>query len=271
MARMQGRGEYLSSRNTQGIVYIKGNDTTDGSIRIILTEGDAEAHIESRANGVWNATGFRFSAGSIELGRDLSLEAAGSFLETFNEAIPDEHQRALIPHIPFDNTGTKFFHTPVLDTETTETIFSIAVSEVIGKTIGISFNSNHTRFIRETFHEVGTIAATAEVMYSVYIGIDNTGILVTRKMLPASALAANTTLNVSFPHRLGLGENISVFMELKSIADFSLKIDSGGNPLTLFIEQHFKVLGVVTENLYYDNDGNPMLNSNLDPYYSNQF
>ena len=39
--------------NPNNILYIIGNETTDGSIRFIFESPDNEAHVEKRENGVW--------------------------------------------------------------------------------------------------------------------------------------------------------------------------------------------------------------------------
>ena len=256
--------------NTENTIYLKGDADTDGSIRLIVDSGDELGHIEMRANGVWNDTSFRFSAGSIELGRDLKIEAAASFIETFNEAIADEHQRALIPHIPFTDAGTTFPHTPVLGILQTDTTYSTAVSETISTTIGILFTADHARFVQSIIHEVGTIGASSSVEYSVYSGTDNTGILISRKTLPASDLIADTALTVTFASDIGLNDTGDFYFELVSDTAFSLKTDSSGNPLTIINEQHLDTIDLIAENLVYNNDHDYILANDLNPVYENQ-
>ena len=263
--------QLVNVKNSKDILYIKGDDTTDQSIRIKFDEGDSIAHIEKRADGVWNDTGFRFSAGSIELGRDLLVGSAASFIETFNEAIADGHQRALIPHIPFNTTGTQQLHTPVLDNLRVDTVYGPAVSETTGTSAGISFFTNHARFVNIISHEVGNTGATTPIEYSVYSGTDSNGVLITRQNLPVSSFVANTTANITFPSDIGFNNATNFFIELKSDSLFSLKTDVSGNPLTKFTEQHLEILGIVTENLVYNNDLDHVLDNSLNPVYSNQF
>ena len=42
--------------NPLNILYIKGNESTDGSIRFILNSGFDNIEIEKREDGIWNPT-----------------------------------------------------------------------------------------------------------------------------------------------------------------------------------------------------------------------
>ena len=84
-------------------------------------------------------------------------------------------------------------------------------------------------------------------------------------------LLANTTLEIQFNFDMGLGVDSPYFIELISANAFSLKTDSGGNPLLSFLEEELGTLDMVTENLVWDNDLNHELDSELNPVYLNQF
>ena len=67
----------VSRSNPRDILYIRGNATTDGSIRLMFDVNDpppAEAHIELLKQDpisgefVWNDTGLRFDSSSVSLG-----------------------------------------------------------------------------------------------------------------------------------------------------------------------------------------------------------
>jgi len=68
-------GTDVSVRNPRDGIYIKGDADTDESIRLLLDSTATIAHMERRADGVWNDTGLRLSAASIELGRDFIISA----------------------------------------------------------------------------------------------------------------------------------------------------------------------------------------------------
>lgn len=261
----------VNEENFLDIVYIKGDAVTDGSIRIILDDGDTISHMEMRASGVWNDTSLRLASSSIEIGRDMILSASAGFLETRNPSATVGHTRGLIPHILFDDTGTELMHAPILKAEEVFDVFTGAVSETIATTIGINLGISPGRVIEESIHEVGSVSATASIVVSIYDGADNTGFLKNRRTLPACAMPANTTLEINYDNDLGFEANEVNFMEFVSTANISLKTDSGGNPLTKHEAHQLAEVGVITENLMLDENLDIMFDTSLDPVYAEQF
>ncbi len=266
-----GGGPDVTRRNREQILYIKGDANTDGSLRLIFIEGQEEVVIQLRDDGVFNDTSFRVAASSIAIGRDLKIGGAASFIETFNPSVADEHQRALVPHITFGDEGTEFVHTPVTKPIAESVIFAPAVSEIISTTIGINFTTTHARIIKTIEHQIGTVGASDPVVYSIFAGTDNNGILIVERNLGIGQLIAESPLLIQFNFDMGLRNSQDYFIELTSPNAFSLKTDSMGNPLLTFIEEELGTLDIVTENLVWDNDLNHVLNSSLDPVYLNQF
>lgn len=275
-----GGGVDVTRRNKRAIIYLLsvdpapaiGDDTDpDGSIRWLKTPGDTFSHLETKLDGVYNDTGLRINAGTLEIGRDLFLGAAASFIRTTNPSVIDGHSETLLPHIPFDDDGTAFPHTPISNKLATDVIFSGAVGEASGTTIDQVFVSTIARMIKTIFHEVGGVGASAPVQYSIYVGTDNTGFLVLRETLAIDQLLANTTLEIDFNFELGLRQNTTYFIELISDNSFTLKTDSGGNILMTIEEEELRDLDLVTENLMLDEDLNLIFDESLNPMYSVRF
>ncbi len=264
----------VSRKNPNQILYITGDNDTDGSIRIIFETGADSANIESREDGVWNDTGFRFSSSSLSIGRDMVLSAVSGFLETTNPSAVVGHQRSILPHIEFDDeTGTTLnqMHVPITNALETFVLFDTAVSEITGTTIGQIIADSPGRVISLSIHEVGTTAATSQVTVKFFIGTDNSGTLVNLKRLPASDFLANTTLSIDYDDDFGLDAGVDYFMEFTSDNNISLKTDSGGNILTSQVGHELEEINAVTENLIYDENLGHVLDSSLNPVYSNQF
>lgn len=253
-------------------VYIVGNDTTDGSIRFQFTTGDNFAHIETRADGVWNDNGLRFASSSFGLGLDMTMSAISGFIETFNPSQVAGHQSSFIPHIQFDDDlGTMETHVPIVDILEIFPVFINAVGEQTLTVHGIDCGAIPSRIIERITHEVGTVGATAPVTVKYFKGTDNTGFLYSQQVLPISAVVANTTLTITYDKDLGFEGGENVFTELSSDVAFSLKIDSGGNGLTTQIGHNQDELSVVIENLVYDENLDHSLDEFLNPVYSEQF
>jgi len=274
-----GGGPDVTRRNKRGHLYITTDPTVnnsletapEGSIRISFDAGDPSAHVEKFLNGVWNDTGFRFASSSVNIGRDMIISAVAGHLETTNPSAAVGHTRGLIPHVEFDDDGTKFVETPFVKAEEIFVVYSGAVSEIVGSTIGIQLGTVPSRIIEFSIHEVGTVGSSSPVTVSFFTGTDNTGFLFNKRILPANALVANTQLRINYDLDLGFEGGVALFMEFTSSTNFSLKTDSGGNPLTSHEAHELKEGGILTENLMLDQDLNLMFDLSLNPVYAIQY
>lgn len=253
------------------VLYIVGDNDTDGSIRFSFSAGGRNANLEKRTSGVWNDDGMRIASSSLDIGRDMTLSAVAGHLETNNPSAAVGHTRGLIPHIEFNDEGTRQAETPIVDVEKFFTVFGTAVGETTANTIGINIGTTPGRIIENSIHEVGATVPTSQVTVSFYTGTDNTGFLFNQKILPASDFTANTTLSIDYDLDLGFEANVSVFMEFKSDTPLSLKTDAGGNPLTIHEAHELDEIGIFTENVIYDVDLGLVLTNDLNLVYGRQF
>ena len=85
----------LFDSNPTNFIYLKGDEDTDGSLRIVPDLDDEENfEFQLRTGGVWNDTGIQIAASTIHLGRDLRIGGAGDWVRLTNTA---ESLQALIP------------------------------------------------------------------------------------------------------------------------------------------------------------------------------
>lgn len=247
------------------------NENTDGTIRLIFTVGDSSAHIELRANGVFNDTGFRYAASSVSIGRDTILSGSAGFIETNNPSGIVGHTRSIIPHTRFDDSGTAQPQTAILKATEIFDVFTGAVSEIESTTIGINLGVSPGRFLEVSIHEVGSVGSSEPVTVTIYIGTDNTGFIKDRRELPADGMVANTTLEIDYDNDLGFRAGEANFMEFVSTANISLKTDSGGNPLTKHEAHQLAVVNLIAENLMIDVNFDLMFDLSFNPIYAIQF
>lgn len=270
----QPPGVNVGVSNPGTIVYIKGNESTDGSIRDILLPGDTVATRQLRANGVWNASSIRIGPGSLDIDLDMIVSAVAGYLETINPSEAAGHRRSLVPHIEFDDTfGTtqSQLHVPTANLPETFVVFSTAVSEVAGTTLGQILGVSPGRSLKTSIHEVGTVGASADVTVNIYTGTDNTGTKVSTLNFPASDLLANTAFTINYGEVFGFDEGVNYFQEFVSANSFTLKTDAGGNILTTHIGNEFGEILAVTENMVYDESLDHILDESLNPVYAEQF
>jgi len=274
-------GPDLSRRNKRSILYITTDDTNptgfdsdpDGSIRIIFTPGDPTAHIEAKANGVYNDTGFRFASSSILLGRDLSASAVGGYIETVNLSEIDDHLKSLIPHIQFDITGTfGSAHMPVLDKREDFIIFDgPADGEILSTTIGQIFSGAPSRVLHSSTHEVGSISATAPIQITYYKGTDNTGPILSRFNLGTNTMIANQPLVIIFDSDFGFENDQNIFFEFISQQNIALKTNAGGNVITTHNGHTLDELDIILDEFVLANDLSLTFDNNLNFTVHNRF
>lgn len=267
-----GGGPDVTRRNRRETIYLKGDETTDGSIRIIIDANDNVATVELRTSGVWNKTSFRFSTGSVDIGLDLKLQAAADFLKTRNPSGFDTHDIALIPHIPFTPFGTLSPHTPITDTLKVEVFFSSPVSQVTSTTISQVYLIPFAQIIKGITFQAGTLSASNEVVMSTHEGTDNTGVLIDQRILPASKFLANNPVQIDFDSDIGFSENhVNIFIEMVSVNSFSLETDVGGNIITEFLTQRLETRDLLYEDLILTNDLSFPFANDLSFVFHNQF
>jgi len=267
-------GVNVGVNNPGEIVYLKGNESTDGSIRLIFTAGDPSSHIESRANGVWNDTGFRFSSSSVEIGRDMSISAVGGFIETVNFSEMVGHLKSLIPHIQFDTNGTSAQpgHMPILDVRETIAVFpGPATGEIVGTAIGQTFSASPSKVLHSATHTVGSISATSEVQVSYYKGTDNTGSLLNRFNIPASAMVASQPLIIVYDSDFGFEDIQNIFFEFVSANNISLATNAAGDVITSQDGHTLSGLDIILDEFVLANDLSLTLDNDLNFVIHNRF
>lgn len=262
----------VTQDNTISLMYVTGNETTDGSVRFIFDTDESITTIEARADGVWNDTDMRFNAQSVLIGRDLKIEAAGDFIKTVNPSGFSIHSKALIPHIPFTSSGTLFPHTPIADSMATTVIFGTAVSETTSTILSQAFTLDDSQIINSLIYEVGTTGASADVEHTVYEGSDNTGTIISRMNFPSSSFTASTTATIDVDSSIGLSNmHTSIFVEITSDTAFSLVTDASSNLLMSIDSQTLETRDLLYDDLIYDSSLGLVLTSDLNPIYGNQF
>lgn len=106
LARAYGGDGFVGESNDSEVVYIKGNENTNGSLRIIPdTSFQTEAEFQLREDGVWNDTGILIAASTVYLGRELQISGGGEYMLTKDS---NTSIRSLIPHVRFNvSSGTE--------------------------------------------------------------------------------------------------------------------------------------------------------------------
>lgn len=206
--------------NNSGTNYIKGDNFTDGSIRIIYdTDGISVSQI--RENGVWNDSKHRVK--EICLSRDTSISAAGHFLLTDSKS---DGTKTLVIHSHFDDTGSVEPEVPILPAKEIRTVTQADNSGVVtGLLFGYTVTPTSNQLISRIYYQSGSTPATKDIILRAYVGTDNTGILYLQQVIPLTSWTANTEIQVDIVGLLGYKTGLTLYGELTSEENFSIKTD----------------------------------------------
>ncbi len=268
-------GPDVTHGNSQGIIYL-GNingglsaEDINGSVRFLIpVPNNGFAEIQLRENGEWNTTGLDVDENSINLGKDMSLGAAAGFLETNSKSNPTDHNRALIPHTEFNESGTEGTHSPELNDIHPIVFFGNPVSEITSTVLGQVIVSQTALLIDKLKLEVGSIGATETVTLRIYTGTDNSGILFYERHYSPSIFIANQQTILEFMDSFGFDDGGSFYQEITSPVAFSLQTDVSGNIVTEYDAHDLTEISVVTSNRVFNEILGEVLNENLEPVFN---
>lgn len=243
---------HINRRNPLRVVYIKGDELTDGSIRILPDLTGENAEFQLRTGGIWNDTGLQIAASSIALGRDLKLSGAGEFLQT---ASVNQASEALIPHTNFTDSGTNFPITPVLGQLIERVVAQPDDSdERVGTTLSTSILSPFNGLLPKAYARTGSVGATEPVCLTIRNG-GPTGPIYWQRNLEAALLGTpNTEFEIDFEGFLQANIGILVHLEMVSDATFSLKTNPAGVWWQALDFQVIAEEDLISDNLVLAND-----------------
>ena len=271
-------GPDVTRQNSRNIIYIgnidaslPGNETTDGSVRFHIHDGDEEARIELRTGGEWNDTSLKVDLSSLKLGDDLTLSGAGGFLETLTKSAPNGHMRALIPHVEFDESGTIFGHMPILDGLETVVLFDNPVSEIISNVIGQVLDTSKSFLLDQGFWLAGSVSASKTVVLTMFVGSDNTGPIFFQRNYSPSIFVANQPVTINFKDDFGIDGDQTYFMEFESSTLFSLQTDVSDNIIMSFLAHELAEQDLVSSGLILAEDLSLTFTNQAELVYGNQF
>lgn len=262
-------GVNVGVNNPGEAVYLKGNESTDGSVRIKLDGTISE--IQERESGIWVASELRLDASTLFLGRDVSIKGVGSHLQ-INSV--EGNRKSLLLEAVFDDFGTDLPHAHVLLPRQNRVVFSPnTVGEIITSLFELEVASFLTAFRYQYYFKTGSVAATDSITMTLTKGHAPGGTLVFTKTMPASQWPANTEVIVELDGAVSLSVGAPLLLTISSNSNFSLIGDAanGGNFFAMDFQEFFleDVIAIPTGTdrfladnsggIIVDNSGNPMM------------
>lgn len=211
-----------------GMIYLKGNEKIDGSLRIIVGIDPKKVRIEERTSGVWNTTSIEVAQASVSIGRNLELSASGEWLETRNQ---QDQLDSLIPHLDYDENGSFPPHCPNLGRKLIKQFIGGGLNaEVIGTSLTTSFTSADNALARRFYVFTGSVGAISPVRIT-FTSESINGNVIWEKTLPTETFATPFDPDV-FWDIGGAIQNIpneTIFLTATSDNNISFVSDSNGD------------------------------------------
>lgn len=206
-------------------LYVKGHENMDGSIRMVADESTGITRIEKRTGSAWQPTELTLGAGTLFLGENIGLTAAGHNFMT--EHVSGEH-RHLYASTILQDTGTDALRVPHLENRLIRVVIQSDESgEFTGTTFGEVVQPNSNSMMPKVYMKIGNTAATAPVRVQVFEGTDGTGELIWDFNYPASTWGpANTEISIDLPGYIEFEAGGDYYAEYTSDASFSLKTNA---------------------------------------------
>lgn len=233
-------------------VYLKGNESLDGSIRFILDSLSNVETIEVRADGVWNLGEFQLSQGSLKLGRDVSLSAAGHHLIV---TAPSEPQRLML-EAEYDDDGTGPPEIPILGPKFIRSVQQPDNSGSLTTTSHLtSFAALNLVLTTKAYLQTGATAASEDVALVLSHGIIPNDIVFFQHNFPSSDFPANSEVIIDVTPGTEFDPGVVINAKITSNAAFTMKYNAA---ITVFwFALDFQQQGhedILTETLMLDTD-----------------
>lgn len=269
--------EHVNVENELNVIYVKGDEETDGSLRLIPdTSFQTEVEFQLRESGVWNDTGILIAASTVYLGRELQLSGGGEWLLTADE---NTEIISLVPHVRFDEMeGTE-------ETVIVPKVGTLQENVIVqGDNTGEATNSAWTFGTgsdtdvlgNKLIFQTGSAAATGDV--TIELRRDNdTGRLFYKRTYPQANWPANSTIELETDGLVELRENGVVFIILTCTGDLTLRTDFT-NTTPYFAGDFYELdedyitpdnYGGALRLLTFDNEGHAVCDNNGDAVWAN--
>lgn len=218
-------GRDLTHSNNREFIYLRGNESTDGSLRYTFFPNFTAISLEVRANGVWNLGNSMNSI--VCLGSDLHELGLGRFLGFQNVT---STLKSIAPFTKFNDAGSA----PAV----TVKFSARAVRQIIQADDSTNFITNKIEDdnispgdgIRDAVYiKTGTVGATEDVTFSLYNGFTESDPRFYQAFYPASLFPANSEVRIPLNPLVDFETGANVHSVIETPGTLSYRGDAGGS------------------------------------------
>jgi len=215
----------ITEENATGVLYIVGDDETEGSIRITIDEVTGNTILEKRTDDIWAATTLELGSDSLLLGKQVGIAGIGHHLAT---ELPDGHYH-LLAHSHFDGEETDGESRMLFayNYEASRAFQPDFSTTFIGTNIEFGFTGVGHVMTKNIHYKTGGTVPTTPVRIRIYEGTDDTGILVFDQSYPPASFPADSDIELAYRGFVEYEDGTDYFLKYSCATDFSLKANAG--------------------------------------------
>ena len=230
----------LQFSNDAGVVYVNGDDFTEGSVRMRPEASRGTRNhvaLEHRHDGVWNRAGLSVSGSTIFLGREVALGSAGSFIQTIDENAQKKALHCIIVYDP-ENMGEGSLETGYLPTLAPRQDQVVIQPDDSEEFVGPAFSFDiqvglGDRLTTTGFIKVGSVVPTGNVEL-MFRREDENGTQLFDQIYPQAFFdePEGTILELSFDGSIEFSDEVATFVEFRTDDGSDLSIQTNASGLT---------------------------------------
>ncbi len=210
----------VMTENTEEYLYLKGDESTNDSIRLAINPDTGDAGPQRRIDGLWQADSWESGADTVWIGIRVGMTACGHHVMT-EDSDGHFHYHG---HSKYDGQ---------LSTSNAKIIDAYSYTERLvlqpdysNEWTGTSWSSGSTGYVhnvsRKTYFKIGTTAPTAPVRFQMWEGTDDTGPKLFDRYYPASQFPASTEASIVTNGYLEQLAGVDTYSRISSTSTFSL-------------------------------------------------
>jgi len=218
--------------STPGTLYIRGSEFEDLSERIRMDELTDVPEVQRREDEVWNPGEFQVAQGSLLLGREIRISAAGHHLVVNAPDFEDDH---IVVAQDFTDEGTRAPESSKMGALQVRVIRQSDNSEEHTSTAHETLLPSPDLVISKILYiQTGTTGASADVSFVMSEGIPPNDIVFFKKNFPSSKFPANSEIVLDISPGVQFTPGIQINAFFNSPNAFTLRHATGGGTALLW-------------------------------------
>lgn len=244
-------------------IYLTGDDDLNNSRRMVIDDITGVPTVETFLDGVWNLGELQLSQGSLLLGRDVSLSAAGHHIIV---STPDLELQSILLEELFDDSGSGPPLAPILGPLQSRVVRQPDDSAEQTLTDHTSEDVATGRLLSTAVYlKTGSVAASEDVAMLLSEGIPPNDIVLFKINFPASVFPANSEIVIDITPGVQFVPGTQLNLSITSDVAFSMRYNAAET--LLWIADDIQQLGhedILTETLVLAGDLSIAFSNNLE-------